>query len=219
MNRITCLLAFSAAAWGASPASLDYSPDSPAATQIDAYLSQKRSPMAGVGSALTSLGQQYDVDPRLVVAISGAETTFAVHTCAANNAWNWFHHSTCPQSPFASYADGGEHVTRYLRLSYLNRGYNSIELIRYKYCASGCANWIPLVTQFYNEMPAGSPPTAGASNASSASASSVSASAPSTASADNPGVASHGIGGVPLYLILFTGAALVGLWSVRGFRR
>ncbi len=213
MNRITYLIAFSATAWGA-PASLDYSPESPAVTQIDAYLSQKRSPMAGIGSSLVSLGQQYNVDPRLVVAISGAETTFAVHTCAANNAWNWFHHSTCPQSPFASYEDGGEHVTRYLRLSYLNRGYNSIELIRYKYCASGCANWIPLVTQFYGEMPAGSPPSAGASSASSASAS-----APNPATADKPGVASDGIGGVPFYLILFSGAALVGLWSVRGFRR
>jgi len=154
------LTAFLAAGDAALASGLEYSPASPNAAQIDDFLNGKRSPLAGIGAALTGFARDYDIDPRLVIAIAGAETTFGLHQCTANNAWNWFHRGTCPASAFTSYQEGVEHVTRYLRLSYLNRGYDSIEQIRYKYCAAGCDNWIPLVTSFYDAMPAnGVPPT------------------------------------------------------------
>jgi hypothetical protein len=52
-------------------------------------------------------------------------------------------------------------VTKYLRLGYINKGYNTIPLIRSKYCAEGCEHWIPNVTLFFGEMPtAGGAPTA-----------------------------------------------------------
>ena len=149
---------FACLAAGLMAAGLDYSPAGPTAAQIDDYLTRKHSPMAGMGSVFSTYGHDYNVDPRLVVAIAGAETTFGQHQCTANNAWNWFHRQTCQASAFATYQDGAEHVTRFLRRSYLNRGYDTIELIRYKYCASGCDHWIPLVTAFHGEMPLNAAP-------------------------------------------------------------
>jgi hypothetical protein len=133
--------------------SLDYSAASPNGAQIDEYLTRKKSPMIGIGADAAKFGHDNNVDPRLPIAISGGETTFGMHLCAANNAWNWFHHVTCPASPFMSFPSGVGTVTHFLRLAYINKGYDSIPLIRQKYCAEGCDNWVRLITLFYNEMP------------------------------------------------------------------
>jgi hypothetical protein len=137
----------------ASGQSLDYSAASPNGAQIDEYLTRKKSPMIGIGADAAKFGQDNTVDPRLPIAISGGETTFGMHLCAANNAWNWFHHVTCPASPFMSFPSGVGTVTHFLRLAYINKGYDTIPLIRQKYCAEGCDNWVRLITLFYNEMP------------------------------------------------------------------
>ena len=134
---------------------------------IDSYLSGKSSPIAGNGLALTNSGLKYVVDPRLVVAISGAETSFGTAgACSAVfNAWNWFwciatgscsgSDSTtvkCANSPFDSWADGGNTVTKFLNRSYLNKGLTTIELIGAKFCTSGCSSWVTNVTQFYTAL-------------------------------------------------------------------
>ena len=118
-----------------------------------------------------------------------------------------FYRRTCPDSPFLSYEAGMDRVTRFMRLSYLNRGYDSIELIRYKYCAAGCDNWVPLVSKFEAEMPVNDVP---------------------------PGATNHGrpvssvpssgkrgevrIFGVPVYALFFVGVLLVASWAFRILR-
>jgi len=149
-----CLLLIAAVLPLAAQVPIEWDATSPAAAQVDDYLRRKDSAMAGIGTALENLARQYNLDPRLVVAISGAESTFGKHVCAANNAWNWFHRGSCPPSTFASYEEGLQHVTKFLRRSYLNKGYTTVALIRQKYCTSGCDNWVPLVTRFQQEMPA-----------------------------------------------------------------
>src|SRR5690348_14565124 len=70
--------------------------------QIDSFLTDKRTPtkpLAGMGEDFVSLGSQYGVDPRLIVAISGAESSFGAHVCTQSNAWNWFWEGPCPKSP------------------------------------------------------------------------------------------------------------------------
>ena len=62
--------------------------------QIDDYLRDKGSPLAGQGEAFVNSGRTHNVDPRLLVAIAGAETTFGLNTCAEYNAWNWFYVDT-----------------------------------------------------------------------------------------------------------------------------
>jgi hypothetical protein len=151
MRRL--LLTFAAALPLAAQTPLEWDATSPGASQIDAYLQQKHSPMAGIGATLENLARQYNLDPRLIVAISGAESTFGQHVCALNNAWNWFHKGSCPPSTFVSYDEGLQHVTKFMRKSYLNKGYTTVPLIAGKYCTSGCDNWVPLVTRFQQEMP------------------------------------------------------------------
>ena len=46
--------------------------------------------MAGQGDAFSSAGFQYGVDPRFLVALAGAETSFGKNiTWGQYNAWNW----------------------------------------------------------------------------------------------------------------------------------
>jgi hypothetical protein len=129
--------------------------------QIDSYLSGKRiadfqktatSPLVGQGSQFVTYGGQYTVDPRFIVAISGAESSFGVHICAANNAWNWFWNGSCVNSPFDSFASGIHTVSHFMHSSYIVRGYNTIQLVGARYCVTGCQNWVPGVTEFYGQM-------------------------------------------------------------------
>lgn len=129
------------------------------AGQFDSYLATKRdkkknrtSPMTGQGASLLRHGQKYDIDPRLMTAIAGQESSFGLHLCAAHNAWNWFWGGTCTRSPFVSYDRAIEVVSKYMRKSYLNKGYTTIPLIQKKYCVDGCQHWISGVNFFFKEL-------------------------------------------------------------------
>lgn len=131
------------------------------AAQIDAYLATKKlkkpkrtSPLAGHAGSLLRHGQRFDIDPRLIAAIAGQESSFGMRLCAAHNAWNWFWGGSCKRSPFVSYDRGIEVVSKYMRRSYLNKGYTTIPLIRRKYCIDGCEHWTGGVTFFYKELAA-----------------------------------------------------------------
>jgi hypothetical protein len=133
---------------------------------LDTYLASKGSPMAGQGIAFVQSGMRWQVDPRLLVAISGAESNFGATTCGPNNAWGW----ACPNDPadFATWAAGIDTVTRGLREYYLDEGRTSVALIQQKYCPVGAANdpgglnsnWLGNVTRNLLEL-GGSPANVG----------------------------------------------------------
>ena len=130
----------------------------PAPADIDAYLGGKGSPMAGSGSAFVASGGRWQVDPRLLVAIAGAESNFGVITCAPFNAWGY----GCPNGPyqFGSWADGIDTVAQGLRENYLAEGRTSVALINLKYAPVGAANdptglnnnWTINVSRFLTEL-------------------------------------------------------------------
>lgn len=49
------------------------------ASQLDSYLTSKGSPLSGLGNAFVYYGGESGVDPRFLVAISGAETSFGTY--------------------------------------------------------------------------------------------------------------------------------------------
>jgi hypothetical protein len=156
--RIT-LLAVLICVLGALPSSARAAASAPPdPVQIDAYLTAKGSPMAGSGTAFVASGQRWQVDPRLLVAIAGAESSFGRITCAPFNAWGW----GCPDGPydFTSWADGIETVTRGLRVGYLAEGRTTVASINQKYAPLGAANdptglnnyWTINVSRFLIEL-------------------------------------------------------------------
>ncbi len=108
------------------------------AASLDEYLASKGSPMAGEGDAFLKAGVEHEVDPRLVVAIAGAESYFGIITCAPHNGWGW----GCPNSPFSfeSWAHGFDTVTRGLRENYLDDGLETVGEIHLRYAPPDAAN-------------------------------------------------------------------------------
>jgi hypothetical protein len=130
----------------------------PTAAELDAFLTSKNSPMAGQGAAFVASGGRWQLDPRLLVAIAGAESNFGSITCAPFNAWGW----GCPNGPyeFTSWADGIDTVAEGLRTNYLSEGRTSVALIHQKYAPVGAANdptglnnnWTINVSRFMVEL-------------------------------------------------------------------
>ena len=142
---------------------LDFHQGRESSQQIDRYLSGKKfkgktSPLVGHGQSFISSGGLFDVDPALIVAISGIETAFGTRTCSTDNAWNWFWNGPCPKSPFDSFDSGINTVSKFLRRNYINKGYTSISLIQSKYCTAPikdgvvCPGWISTVTLFRSQI-------------------------------------------------------------------
>lgn len=128
------------------------------AAAIDAYLAVKGSPMAGAGQHFLAAGARWNLDPRLVVAVAGAESDFGAQTCANFNAWGW----GCPTRPidFDSWADGIDSVAEGLRRYYLDEGRTTVATIHQKYAPVGAANdptglnshWVRNVSKFLVEQ-------------------------------------------------------------------
>lgn len=108
------------------------------AASLDRYLQSKGSPLAGEGAAFLESGVEHEVDPRLVVAIAGAESYFGIQTCAPFNAWGW----GCPTSPFSfrDWAHAIDTITLGLRDGYLDDGLTSVGEIHLRYAPPNARN-------------------------------------------------------------------------------
>lgn len=102
------------------------------AAELDKFLRDRGSPMAGMGEALLDVGWRYNLDPRLLVAISGADTGFGRVLCTPFNAWNWFWFEWC-NSPFESWRQALDEVARGLRMYYLDQGLTDVDTIARRY--------------------------------------------------------------------------------------
>lgn len=124
--------------------------------EIDRYLKRRGSPMAGLGAVFVQAGKRNGVDPRLLVAISGAESDFGRNIKpGTNNPFGWG-----PHIPFGSFGEAIDTVARGLRKGYLDEGRTSIPAIGEKWAPGGAANdptnlnanWAGNVSKFYSEL-------------------------------------------------------------------
>ena len=130
-------------------------------SQINSYLACYGSPMNGMGSSFVTYGQKYNVDPRFMVAIAGAETSFGRNLCTSYNPFNWFFNKWC-NSPYSSWDSAINSVTAGVGNNYLQKGQTTISSFVYScgthcYCQN-CTNWYNNVRAFYSQQ-GGNPDT------------------------------------------------------------
>lgn len=119
--------------------------------QIDSFLTKHGSPLAGMGSVFVGAGKKYGVDPALVVAISGIESSFGKHSFKPFNAWGWM-----SGNGWGSWQQGITTVTQGLSQGYIRQGLTSPEQIVRKYAPASAGNdelrWAKVVNQYLGEL-------------------------------------------------------------------
>lgn len=123
----------------------------------------KGTPLQGQGQAFVQSGRRHRIDPRLLAAIAGAESSFGEHQSGAKNPFGWG-----PGIDFPSYQAAIETVAKGLRENYLNQGLKTIVQIGSKYAPAGAGNdptnlnshWTENVSKFYRELGGSSLPGA-----------------------------------------------------------
>jgi hypothetical protein len=129
------------ACYAPGPPSIDVGGDSDTAPNCDelleieitSYLAARHSPLTGTTSALVRAGEEFNVDPRFIAALAGAETSFGKNiTWGPFNAWNNSGHRP-PKPAYSSWADAGRDATRLIRSGYLDNGYTDTESIYKRY--------------------------------------------------------------------------------------
>jgi RHS repeat-associated protein len=106
------------------------------ALSLNGYLGTKNSPMVGQGTSLMNTGQKYNLDPRLLVSIAGAETSFGRNITAGQfNAFNVLYNGL--NSPFSSWQSAINSVGH--SLTNPSNGYNlaNTATMYSRYCSTG----------------------------------------------------------------------------------
>lgn len=126
------------------------------AQQIDAYMRKKKSPLYGQGKTFVKTAKKYGLDPLLLPAIAGAESSFGTAGSEGNfNPFGWG-----PHIPFDSWRQSIRQVGKGLSEGYVKQGLDTIPEIQQKWAPVGASNdptalnrnWIGNVSQYYNEL-------------------------------------------------------------------
>lgn len=131
-------------------------------TQIEAYLKKRNSPLSSYGDDFITQGRKYNVDPRFMVAVAGAETSFATDPHAipdittGHNAWGMG-----PHNSYGSWPAGVEANAVWFSGSlYIGGGNTTVKSIAQHYAPPNAPNdpgqlnlnWIANVTKFLQDL-------------------------------------------------------------------
>lgn len=115
---------------------------------LRAYLTKHHSPLAEYADELVETADKYNIDWRLVPAISGVESTFGKRIPHNSfNAYGWANGAY----KFKSWEDSIEIVTKTLREKYIDKGAPSIAKIARRY-APPSSTWAKNVKFFMNKI-------------------------------------------------------------------
>lgn len=138
------------------PAKQPENPCPVTAQSLNAYLQSKGSPLAGQGNGFLNAGKTYNVDPRFIVAIAGAETSFGRNiTWGQYNAWNWgWNVKDRTNSPFSSWGAGINSVTAGIAGKYyFQAGLTTTASIYPRYCQGpDCLNGLRNINIFLRQQ-------------------------------------------------------------------
>jgi len=119
------------------------------------FLESYHSPLTKYSDFILEVSEKYQLDWRLLTAISGAESTFAqkiIEGC--NNAWGWGIHSRGTLC-FDSWEEGIRTVAKGLREKFLNDGLNTVDEIMARYAPLSLDNggsWGYAVRYFMGQL-------------------------------------------------------------------
>lgn len=117
--------------------------------KLSNYLARKNSPMASKADKFVAVADKYNMDWRLVPAISGVESNFGRFIPEGSyNAYGW----AGGNYRFESWEDSIETVTRELKSNYVDRGAVTVNQIGVIYCPPNSYNWTAGTNQFMSEI-------------------------------------------------------------------
>ena len=116
--------------------------------KLKVYLSGHNSPLAAYSDVFVKYADEYDLDWRLVAAISGVESTFGKRIpYKSYNAYGWAN----GKYAFESWEDSIEVVSKTLREKYIDDGLTTIGQIARRY-APPSSTWARNVKFFINKI-------------------------------------------------------------------
>jgi len=120
---------------------------------ITAFLQQTKSPLAVLAGDFVSVGDIYNLDPYLLVAISGVESSFGKNYPRTTNNPFGIYSSSNTLRYFGSFSEALDYLGKLLSEKYDT---TSVENIGRKYCppSGGCdtEKWIWVVEKFIEEI-------------------------------------------------------------------
>ncbi len=116
---------------------------------LSAYLTRHNSPLESSAQNFIDAADRYNLDWRLVAAISGTESTFGKATPGGYNAWGWGVYGN-QALRFNSWKDAIYAVSAGLRNNYYNRGLTNLFAINRVYASSG--HWAYSVNFFMDDI-------------------------------------------------------------------
>jgi len=126
-----------------------FTPKDTRADKLADYLTMHNSPLAPYAGRMVQKADEYNLDWRLVAAISGVESTFGKNLPAASyNAYGW----NGGNFYFKNWEDGIDTVSKTLRENYIDRlGADSVHEIARIYCPPS-KTWAFKVLYFMNKI-------------------------------------------------------------------
>ena len=118
---------------------------------IENFLSSRNSPMAPYSYNFILAGRQYGVNPVLIVAISGIESSFGQNLIAPYNAWG----RKAKGGGYNKYKDWKEAIfdqAFYIKTHYFDEGLITVDQIAPKYCPPNKVVWAKKVKHFMELM-------------------------------------------------------------------
>lgn len=116
--------------------------------KLHGFLEFYNSPLSDYASVFIKAADKYNIDWKLVPAISGVESTFGkAIPYNSYNAYGW----AGGEYYFNSWEDSLEIVSRSLRANYYNRGLDSVEKISPVYCPPN-KSWGAKVQYFMDKL-------------------------------------------------------------------
>lgn len=117
--------------------------------KVSKFLQNQNSPLVHFAPDFVASADKYQIDYRLLVAISGTESTFGkYYIYGTYNAYGW----GVGKIQFKSWPDGIDKISKSLKEKYINKGADDIYKIGRIYCPPTSFHWSTTTESFMKKI-------------------------------------------------------------------